>query len=81
MASITSKRESATKIDEEKLVLEAILSPKFKRIFRNMSDDAYALYRTTGFINSQELATNYNMILLKKYGMSIVELLRNLVLG
>lgn len=60
MASITEMRAEAAQIDEEKIVFEARFAPKFKSIFRNMADDAYALYRSTGGLDPEELAKNYS---------------------
>ena len=60
MVSEIELRQRAEQIDEEKIVFEARFVPKFKSIFRNMADDAFALYISTGNINSQELANNYS---------------------
>lgn len=59
MATIESRKLSALKLNEEKIKLEASLSPKIRRSFRNMAQDAEALYKTTGSIPAQELAQNY----------------------
>ena len=66
MTSLDIRRETARKLDAEKLQLEASVVTKVKSTFKNMANDAQALYLTTGSIPSQELANNYYPEFLKE---------------
>lgn len=66
MTTLELRRQSARKLDIEKRKIEASITPKLDRIFRNMADDASNLYKATGNVPSQELAINYEPEFLKE---------------
>ncbi len=59
MSKINFQRESAIKLDQEKLKLEASIITDLNRIFTNIANDASNIFRLTGTINSRQLAENY----------------------
>lgn len=61
-----ANRNEASRIDQEKIRLEASTIPRLKRIFSNMATDAQAIYTTTGAIPTEELAQNYYPEFLKE---------------
>ncbi len=59
MTKINFRRQSAIKLDQEKLKLEASIITDLNRIFTNIANDASNIYRLTGAIQSRQLAENY----------------------
>ncbi len=59
MSKINFRKQSALKLDQEKLKLEASIITDLNRIFTNIANDASNIYRLTGTINSRQLAENY----------------------
>lgn len=59
MTKINFRNQSAIKLDQEKLKLEASIITDLNRIFTNIANDASNIYKLTGTINSRQLAENY----------------------
>jgi len=58
--------EEIRRIDSLKKKLEADSQIKVKKVFSNMAKDAWALYKATGRLPAQSLATNYSPEFLKE---------------
>jgi hypothetical protein len=61
MLSINIGKESAESIDARKRAIEFKNSVDFRRLFKNMANDAASLYIATGEVRAQELAENYKL--------------------
>lgn len=66
MPSIKIGNESPHQIDAKKRAIEANNIADFRRLFKNMANDASSLYRATGEVRAQELAENYKIEFIKE---------------
>ena len=66
MVTVNLRKQSAEALDIQKRVLEASITPKINRVFKNMATDASNLYKATGSVPSQLLAKNYSPEFLKE---------------
>ena len=66
MTTLNLRKESAQALDIEKTKLEASITVKIERIFRNMANDASNLFLATGNLDNQLLAQNYAPEFLKE---------------
>ena len=66
MTTVNLRKQSAEQLDIQKRVLEATITPKINRVFKNMANDAANLYKATGRVPSQLLADNYSPEFLKE---------------